>query len=58
MSKKQKERIIKGFIDRTNANSLMKSMSSCNKKKNKELKNSMDFKNQKNKLSNICFNMI
>ena len=39
MSKKQKERIIKGFIDRTNANSLMKSMSSCNKKKNKELKN-------------------
>ena len=39
MSKKQKERIIKGFIDRTNANSLMKSMSSCNKKNNKELKN-------------------
>ena len=32
MSKKQKERIIKGFIDRTNAHSLMKSMSSWNKK--------------------------
>ena len=32
MSKKQKERIIKGFIGRTNANSLMKSMSSWNKK--------------------------
>ena len=32
ISKKQKERIIKGFIDRTNANSLMKSMSSWNKK--------------------------
>ena len=42
MSKKQKERIIKGFIGRTNANSVMKSMSSCNKKSNKELKKSMD----------------
>jgi hypothetical protein len=39
MSKKQKERIIKGFIDRTNANSLMKSISTCNKRNNKELKN-------------------
>ena len=42
MSKKQKERIIKGFIGRTNANLLMKSMSSCNKKSNKELKKTMD----------------
>ena len=36
MSKKQKEKIIKGFIDKTNANSLIKSMSSCNKNNNKE----------------------
>ena len=50
MSKKQKERIIKGFIGRTNTNSLMKSMSSCNKKNNKELKNSKDFKIPKNQL--------
>jgi len=47
MNKKQKERIIKGFIDRTNANSLIKSMSSCNKNNNKELKNNKDFKIQK-----------
>ena len=50
MSKKQKERIIKGFIGRTNTNSLMKSMSSCNKKNNKELKNSKHFKIPKNQL--------
>jgi len=48
MSKKQKERIIKGFIDRTNANSLIKSMSSCTKKNNKELKNNRGFEIQKN----------
>jgi len=47
MNKKQKERIIKGFIDRTNANSLIKSMSSYNKNNNKELKNNKDFKIQK-----------
>lgn len=50
MSKKQKERIIKGFIDRTNANSLIKSMSSVNKKNNKSLKNNRDIKIQQNKL--------
>ena len=48
MSKKEKERIIKGFIDRTNANSLIKSMSSCTKKNNKELKNNRGFEIQKN----------
>ena len=45
MSKKQKERIIKGFIDRTNANSLI----TFNTKNNKELANNRDFEFKKNK---------
>ena len=44
MSKKQKERIIKGFIDRTKANSLI----TFNTKNNKELTNNRDFEFKKN----------
>ena len=42
MSKKQKEKIIKGFIDRTNANSLINF--------NKKIMNNRDFEIWKNKL--------